>query len=265
MKPIGVQLYSLRNLAEKDFPGVLKKVADIGYKLVEPAGLWNVRPSEFRKMLDDLGLDMVSSHTPWARSSASLGEVMEIAHILKLDKVVCGYMPANFATLDDIKRTAEDTAKMQEILERNGFTLFQHNHDFEFARIDGKLKYEIFREYCPKVKIQLDCFWSTNLGKEDPVEMMKIFSKDIISIHMKDGICKQDVSGTKMVNGILERPVDLMPLGTGSLPIKDLVANMPESAEAIIVELDYCIIDMLTAIEQSYTYMVSNGLAAGNK
>ena len=40
MKPIGVQLYSLRELAAKDFAAVLKKVADIGYKYVEPAGFW---------------------------------------------------------------------------------------------------------------------------------------------------------------------------------------------------------------------------------
>ena len=68
-----------------------------------------------------------------------------------------------------------------------------------------------------------------------------------------------------MVNGILDRKVDLMPLGTGDLPIKALVAAAPEQVETIVVELDYCNIDMNTAIEQSYKYMVENGLAKGNK
>lgn len=36
MLPIGIQLYSLRDLAQKDFPEVLKQVAEMGYKLVEP-------------------------------------------------------------------------------------------------------------------------------------------------------------------------------------------------------------------------------------
>ena len=76
MKPIGVQLYSLREKVGYDFVSVLKRVAEIGYKYVEPAGLWNVRPSEFKKVLDDLGLKMVSSHTPWARDPHVLGEVM---------------------------------------------------------------------------------------------------------------------------------------------------------------------------------------------
>ena len=46
LKPIDVELYSLREYAEKDFAGVLKRVAAIGYKAVEPAGIWNLTPAE---------------------------------------------------------------------------------------------------------------------------------------------------------------------------------------------------------------------------
>ena len=265
MKPIGVQLYSLREKVGFDFVSVLKRVAEIGYKYVEPAGLWNIRPSEFKKVLDDLGLKMVSSHTPWARDPRILGEVMETAHTLGLNKIVCGYWVTDFESMDAIKRTAENTNKMQEILAANGFTLFQHNHDFEFQRLDGKIKYEIYKELCPNLKFQLDCFWSTNRGTENPVDMLKIFADSTISMHMKDGFVKQDVSGDKMVNGILDRKVELMPLGQGDLPIKDLVANAPASAEAIIVELDYCNVEMWQAIEESYKFMTGNGLAEGNK
>ena len=265
MKPIGVQLYSLREKVGYDFVSVLKRVADIGYKYVEPAGLWNVRPSEFKKVLDDLGLKMVSSHTPWARDPHVLGEVMETAHTLGLNKIVCGYWVTDFESMDAIKRTAENTNKMQEILAANGFTLFQHNHDFEFQRLDGRIKYEIYKELCPNLKYQIDCFWSTNRGTENPVDMLKIFADDTISMHMKDGFVKQNVSGDKMVNGILDRKVELMPLGQGDLPIKDLVANAPASAEAIIVELDYCNVEMWQAIEESYKFMTGNGLAEGNK
>ena len=265
MKPIGVQLYSLRSLAQDDFVSVLKKVADIGYKYVEPAGLWNLRPREFKKIIADLGLEMISSHTPWARSAKSLGEVMEIADALGLDKVVCGYGPDDFTDMDAIKRTAENTSKMKEILNQNGFELFQHNHDFEFQRLDGRIKYDIYRELVPGIKFELDCFWSTNLGNEDPVEMLKLFANDTILIHMKDGESSQNVGGKDMVNGILERHVDLMPLGQGTLPIKDLVANVPEQVGAIIVELDFCNVEMVSAIEQSYKFMTENKLALGNK
>ena len=62
LRDLAVQLYSLRKKAEKDFVGVLQKVADIGYKAVEPAGFWNLSPIEFKKIIDDLGLKMYSSH-----------------------------------------------------------------------------------------------------------------------------------------------------------------------------------------------------------
>ena len=263
-KPLSVQLYSLREFAAKDFWKELKFVADVGYKGVEPAGFWDIRPSEFRKVLDDLGLKMYTSHSPWARMN-NIGEVMDIAAAAGLDKIVCGYGRGDFADMDAIKRTAETTNKMREIVERNGFTLFQHNHDFEFARIDGELKYQIYRKMVPGVKFQIDCFWSTNLGKEDPVEMLKLFADDTISIHMKDGYTKQNVEGNNMVNGILERPVELTPLGQGTLPIGELVKTMPDTVETVIVELDFCCEEMHTALQKSYDYMVSNNFASGNK
>jgi len=266
MLPIGVQLYSLRQMAAQEgLMKVLKTVAAMGYKLVEPAGLWEIRPSEFKKIVNDMGMDIVSSHSPWARSKANIGESMDIAASLGLNKIVCGYGSADFADMDAIKRTADNTNAMQEILAANGFTLFQHNHDFEFQRLDGRIRYQIYRELCPNVKFQIDCFWSTGLGKEDPVEMLKSFGDDVILLHMKDGESSQKVGGNDMVNGILERKVELTPLGKGTLPIKDLIAAAPKTVEAVIVELDFCNEEMVSALDQSYKYMTSNGLAYGNK
>lgn len=265
MKPISVQLFSLRQECAKDFTGVLKRLANIGYKCVEPAGFWNLRPREFKKIVNDLGMEIVSSHSPWSRGFGNTGECMEIADILGLKKIVCGYRPDDFQDMDAIKRTAETTNAAMEVFSRNGFTLFQHNHDFEFQRLDGRFKYDIYRELCPGVKFQLDCFWSTNLGTEDPVAILKDFAKDVISLHIKDGVCKQNVSGNDMVNGILERKVDLLPLGEGTLPIPELIAAAPEQVESIVVELDYVNGDMFEAIEKSYHYLVDNGLAAGNR
>ncbi|MFH1476046.1 MAG: sugar phosphate isomerase/epimerase [Verrucomicrobiota bacterium] len=263
-KPLSVQLYSLRESAQKDFISVLQRVARIGYKAVEPAGFWNLRPREFKKIIADLGLEMYSSHSPWANSN-NIGETMEIADILGLDKIVCGYGPDQFKDLDAIKQTAEATNTMQAILARNGFTLFQHNHDFEFQRLDGKLKYQIYAELCPNVKFQIDSFWSTNFGAEDAVAMFKIFADRTILIHIKDGILKQTKEELKVTRGILDRKVELRALGSGQLNIKDLVAHLPEQVGSIVVELDYCNIDMFTAIEMSYKYMTQNGLGAGNQ
>ncbi len=265
LKALGVQLYSLRSYAEKDFVEVLKKVADIGYQVVEPAGFWNLSPAEFKKIIDDLGLKILSSHSPWARSLDDVNPIVETMGTLGLRNCVCGYGPDDFKDLDAIKATAEKTNQLQAAFEAQGIMLFQHNHYWEFEKIDGRYKYDIYRELCPKVKYELDCFWSTNKGAEDPVAILKNYAADTVMIHMKDGVCKQEAANDGMKNGLLDMKIDLMPLGTGTLPIPDLVKAMPEQVPAIIVELDYCVIDMWQAIEQSYQYMVGNGLAAGNK
>ncbi|OQA86360.1 MAG: Xylose isomerase-like TIM barrel [Lentisphaerae bacterium ADurb.Bin242] len=264
LKPLSVQLYSLRERAQKDFIAVLKDVAKMGYKGVEPAGFWNLRPSTLRKVLADLGLEMYSSHSPWARIN-NLGEAMDIADMIGLKKIVCGYGPDDFKDLDSIKRTADQVNTMQEFLERNGYTLFQHNHAFEFERLDGRLKYEIYAELCPKVKFQIDAYWSTNFGQENAVENIKKFAGRTILIHMKDGILHQKKAEQKMVNGILDRKIELVPLGTGDMDIKGVIAAMPDTVEAVIVELDYCNIDMTEAIAKSYKFMTENKLALGNK
>ena len=265
--PLSVQLYSVRDYAAKDFPAMLKKIADIGFAGVEPAGFFNIRPTELKKMCADLGLKMFSSHSPWA-TAGNLGESMDIAAAMGLDKIVCGYGPDDFKDLDAIKRTAETTCKMQETLARNGFTLFQHNHYWEFERLDGEIKYDIYRRLCPNVKYQIDCFWSTNKGAECAVEMLKKFLDDTILLHMKDGICKQDAKNAGMKNGLLDMKIDLLPLGDGDLPIKDLVKVAEDSGHVptVIVELDYCdSMEMYAALEKSYKYMTSNGIAYGTK
>ena len=250
-KPIAVQLYSIReSIKENGFPGPLKRIADIGYKAVEPAGFFNVRPGELRKMVEDLGMTICSSHSPWAKPE-NLSECMDFACLLGLDTIVCGYGPDAFKTLDDFKATTEKTSKMAEVAARNGFTLFQHNHYWEFERIDGRLKYDIYRELCPAVKYEIDCFWSTNKGQEDAVAMLREFAKDTILLHMKDGL--------------LDMKIDLMPLGTGDLPIPALVAEAPAAVKAVVVELDYCSEEMFGALEKSYRYMVGNGICEGNR
>ncbi len=264
-KPLSVQLFSVRDYAAQDFKATLKRIADIGFVGVEPAGFFDLRPTEFKKIVDDLGLKIFSSHSPWVRGEY-IGEAMEIADILGLKRVVCGFGPADFADMEAIKRTAETVNKAQAKLEQNGFELFQHNHYWEFERIDGRFKYEIFAELCPKVKFQLDCFWSTNKGREDAVSILRQFAERTILLHMKDGVCRQEAKNAGMVNGLIDMKVDLLPLGDGDLPIPQLIQAMPEQIETVIVELDYCnSVEMFTALQKSYDYMVGNKLAYGNK
>lgn len=251
MKPISVQLYSLREQAEKDFVGTLKRVAAIGYKGVEPAGFWNLTPRELKRIVADLGMEISSSHSPWANLE-NLNQVIEVAGELGIDLVACGYGPDDFKDLNAIKATADKVNSMQAKLATAGVTLFQHNHDWEFERIKGRIAYDIYAELCPKVQFELDTYWAANFGHEDAAEQVKKFKNRCVLLHIKDGMFKK--------NGAM------VAVGSGKNNIKEIIAAADEKVTRwMVVELDNCDTDMFEAVEQSYKYLISNKLASGNK
>ena len=67
-KNIGLQLYSIRDSINRDVPGAIAKVAEMGYKFVEPAGyrdgkFYNMEPDAFKALLAENKMTMLSSHT----------------------------------------------------------------------------------------------------------------------------------------------------------------------------------------------------------
>ena len=125
IRDLGVQLYSLREESARDFPGVLKFVADTGYKAVEPAGLYNFTPKEFKKACDDLGLRIASSHGLGLDSLADVPRVVDMLGDLGLKVAVFSFRAPAFADLEAIKHTAEKVNEIQAALARQGITLVQ--------------------------------------------------------------------------------------------------------------------------------------------
>ena len=265
IRDLGVQLYSLREDSEKDFPGVLKFVAETGYKAVEPAGLYGLSPKEFKKICDDLGLRIASSHGLGLGSVADVPRVVDMLGDLGLKIAIVSFRAPAFADMDAIKRTADLANELQTALARQGITFAQHNHFFEFERLDGELKYDIYARLCPNVKFQLDTFWAGNFGAEDPAAMVRRFAPRTVSLHLKDGTFEPDRAKWRMVNGKVDRNLKLRPLGTGVMDLPAVVAAAPESVDTLIVELDYCVIDMREALKQSYAYLTENRLGVGSK
>src|SRR6187402_2058904 len=75
---IGLELYTVRDLMETDYVGVLEKVAAIGYKEIEPSrGYNNLAPKEFRALLDRLGLSMPSAHSGASGTGVELEKQLE--------------------------------------------------------------------------------------------------------------------------------------------------------------------------------------------
>ena len=79
---IGVQLYTLRDLAKSNLSRTLAAVARAGYKEVEFAGYYGHPATRVRRMLDDNGLISPSSHVSLDELEAKHEVVYEDAGIL---------------------------------------------------------------------------------------------------------------------------------------------------------------------------------------
>ena len=80
---IGLALYTVRDIMATDFEGVLAKVAQIGYKEVEPANGYNkLEAKSFRALLDRYGLSMPSTHTNYPEAGAELERQLEAQQIM---------------------------------------------------------------------------------------------------------------------------------------------------------------------------------------
>lgn len=249
-KPISVQLYSLREESTRDFDAVLGRLATIGYKGVEPFSLFGKSPQAFKRQVEDLGMTVSSSHYPWA-NRAPLQEVVEVAGALGLSRAAGGFGPEDFADLDAVKRTADTVNGLVEALAPHGIGLFLHNHWWEFNEVDGKPGFRHIVERCPGVQFEVDTYWAANFGAVDVAAEVARVAERVPLLHIKDGP--------------LERDQAHVAVGDGKMDIAGVIqAADADVLEWVIVELDACDTDMMTAVERSCRYLVGNGLASGN-
>jgi sugar phosphate isomerase/epimerase len=194
-KPIGLQLYSVRELLPKDFDGTLRQLSAAGYKEVEAAGYYNKTAAEFRHAMDQAGLRCVSTHHPLSQLKPQLDAFIEYGHALGLDYMVCsssGGMhrdPASKGelTLDDWRWVAEEFNHIGEKVKAAGMTFGVHNHTPEFASEGGVLVYdELLKLTDPKlVTFEMDCGWVTAAGR-NPVDYLSKWPERFPLFHVKD-------------------------------------------------------------------------------
>ena len=250
MKPISLQLYTLREAAKEDFPGVLRGVAEIGYKGVEFAGLHGHDPKEIRKIIDDLGLQVSASHTGLP-TPENIRQMADTELALGNKRVISGFGPDQFKTLDGTKEAIDKFRRAAELAKPYGLTYGFHNHWWEFNVIDGRYAYDIILEQAPDVFSELDVYWCA-YGKADPVKVTAQYKSRLPVLHIKDETLAENAPHTAVGKGALDMPAIIG-------------AADPNVLEWLIVELDDYAGDMWEAVRTSYEYLTSKGLAAGNK
>jgi sugar phosphate isomerase/epimerase len=186
--PIGLELYTVRHELEKDFDGTLRKVAEIGYKEVEPYSFLNRKAAQIRQTLSGLGLSCPAGHYGLPQLKSGLKECIGYAKELGLSYMVCSFLqPAERKSLDDYRQVAEVFNRVGEQCQKAGIQFGYHNHNFEFTKFDGVEAFdELLRKTDPKlVNIELDCYWATRAGK-DPVAFFRQYPGRFPILHVKD-------------------------------------------------------------------------------
>jgi sugar phosphate isomerase/epimerase len=188
IEQIGVQLYSVRRDMKKDMDGTLAKVAQIGYKEVEFAGLFDHSPQEVRTILDKNGLSAPSSHVDYKTLGAEWPKTLDMAHTLGQKFIVCPSVDAKFRPDEDgWKRVAQHFNEAAEASKKAGIQFAYHNHDFEFQPMNGKLPYDILLANTDQdlVKMEMDLFWITKAG-QDPMAYFARYPGRFPLVHVKD-------------------------------------------------------------------------------
>lgn len=246
-QPIGLQLYTIRDQMDSNFDYALRQVAEIGYREVEFAGLFDKSPKKVAQIMGKLGLTSPSSHFAHARLRSSLSAVVDEAQALGNEFVVCPSIDARDLTNADAwRRIAAEFNKFGDSLQRVGLKFAFHNHDVEFRPLPtGELGYDILLAECdPKfVKMELDLYWITKAGR-DPVAYFAKWPGRFPLVHMKD------MTGSGAMANV----------GQGSIDWGRILAKRREAGvEHFYVERDNPS-SPIDDIRASYAYMSKLGL-----
>ena len=184
--PLGLQLYSLRELLPKDFDGTLKDIAAAGYTEVEAAGYYAMSAAEFKQSMTAAGLNCVSGHYPLDLLGQNLENVLNYAKEAGLQYVVCsspslkdpskvkvspkdpGYHEAwvQAFTLDDWKWNAEQFNQIGSRVKGYGMKFGYHNHTAAFRKLGKIVPYDVLiQQTDPElVTFEMDCGWVAVAG-----------------------------------------------------------------------------------------------------
>jgi sugar phosphate isomerase/epimerase len=186
--PLGLQLYTVRDLMAEDLVATLELVASIGYREVEFAGYFDTPPADVRRHLEAVGLRAPAAHVGYAEFAANVNAVIEHAAAVGHDFVVVPSVPGEErGTLDDYLRHADNFNRWSEASRDAGLRFAYHNHDFEFAEIDGKLPYDLLlAETDPtRVEMELDLAWA-RAGNADALKYFEAWPGRFPLCHIKD-------------------------------------------------------------------------------
>ncbi|MBP3333449.1 MAG: sugar phosphate isomerase/epimerase [Clostridia bacterium] len=212
-----IQMYSLRDITEKNMDKALETVAAIGYKYVEFAGFFGHSADEINAMLDKYGLKLSGTHSSWTDLRDNFEETLAYHKAIgNKNYIVPG---ADLSTQEKLDEFVAVMNEAQVKLAKEGISLGYHNHSHEFLpSAYGKIIHDEIASRT-NVMFEIDTYWAYN-AKRDPVELLEKYKDRMNCIHIKDGL---DNGAGK-------------PLGMGTAPVAAVYEKAKELGMLMVVE-----------------------------
>jgi sugar phosphate isomerase/epimerase len=198
--PIGCQTFPVGKDIDKDFPGTMKVLADAGFERIELCSPWYAEHnfgfgslnkytgSEFRKVLGDVGLKCESSHVDMTELTPDkLPKTIAWAKDIGLTQMMVPSLdgPRN-ATMDQVKKLADDYNKIGEQSARAGIQQGLHTEGFELSMVDGKRVFDILFDLLDPKLVKFQFQVSTITSGLVAADYFTQHPGRFISMHLQD-------------------------------------------------------------------------------
>jgi len=186
---IGLQLYSLRNEFKKDVPGTLALIKGWKIKQIEGGGTYGLPMDEYKKLLQQNDLQMVSYGAGFEELEKNPQKVIDDAKAFGAKYIMCAWVPhkEGHFTMDDIKKAINVFSAAGKMMYENGLKFCYHPHGYEFLPYkDGTMFDYMVKNTDPRyVNYEMDVFWVKHPG-QDPVALLKKYPDRFLMMHLKD-------------------------------------------------------------------------------
>ena len=273
--PIGIQLYSVRNSLAADPEGTLNALADMGLTRLEGAnhraltedGIgFGISADFLAEIMRDRGIEIIGCQiNPLGLDR--LPTILDFQQKIGNTRIGCDIEFYPYGDLEYVKRRADFFNQVGRVAAERDMEFFYHNHFQEFQRFGDKTVYELLMEYTDPdlVKFELDTYWAYR-GGVSPIDLFEQYPERFVMSHQKDfpadaarplnlfdGPLAADASIDMPLFLELEEPAEFAEVGTGILPIQDIIdaASKLPNYKYMLLEQDFASGEELDSVRTS--------------
>jgi sugar phosphate isomerase/epimerase len=251
---VSAEIYTVQEFIRtpSDFARSLRKIRSIGYRAIEISDLGHIPTDTVKTILDDMDLVVSGCHYDLDQYLTRLDSIIDECRAWNCGHLLLTMIPESYALLGagGYSRFIEEICPIGEKIHEAGLTLSYHNHNYEFARFDGRtgLDWILEETQTHHIGMQIDTYW-VQMGGGDPIQWIRKSAGRMPAVHLKD-------FAVDMWTPIFAE------LGQGNLDWPGIIQACREADVAwYVVEQDSCRRDPFESLKISYEFLNTFGLS----